>query len=71
MPSDKKNQEVVDSANALVEMYKAGFMDGYTPKPRTKKDFEILNKKYKKKFLKRFMKKLDKELKTLKKKGKK
>jgi len=68
MPSTKKGEEAVESANALVEMYKSGFLDGYTPKPRTKKDFEILNKKYKKKFLKRFMNKLDK---VLKKKGKK
>jgi len=67
MPSTKEAKEAVESANALIEMYKAGFMDGYTPKPKTKKDFEILNKKYKKKFMKRFMKKLDKELKGKKK----
>jgi len=69
MPSDK-NAEIVDSANALVEMYKAGFLDGYKPKPQTKKDFDVLNKKYKKAFIKRFSKKIDKELKKMK-KGKK
>jgi len=68
MPSTKKKEEIIDSANALIEMYKAGFLDGYKPKPRTKKDFEILNKKYAKAFIKRFEKKVKKEM---KKKGKK
>lgn len=66
MPSTRK-KGVVDSANALIEMYKAGFLDGTVPKPRTKKDFENLNKRYRKAFIKRFEKKIDKELK----KGKK
>ena len=65
-----KKKEVIDTANALTEMYKAGFLDGYRVKRkvRSKKDFEVLNKFYEKAFLKRFMKKLDK---VLKKKGKK
>lgn len=62
-----KKKQAVDSANALIEMYKSGFLDGYTPKPRSKKDFEILNKKYKKAFIKRFESKIDKELKKKKK----
>ncbi len=51
-----KKKEALDSANALIEMYKAGFLDGYTPKPRSKKDYVILNKKYSKAFIKRFEK---------------
>lgn len=62
MPSDKKMAETIENANALIEMYKAGFVDSYSPKPRTKKDWEILNKKYKKAFIKRFEKKINKEL---------
>lgn len=58
-----KKKEAIDSANALIEMYKAGFMDGYKPRPRTKKDFVTLNKFYKKAFIKRFEMKLNKELK--------
>ena len=63
MLSAKKKAEAIDSANALIEMYKAGFLDAYTPKPRSKKDFEILNKKYAKAFIKRFEKKVKKVMK--------
>lgn len=59
-----KKSEVVDYGNALIEMYKSGFLDGYTPKPRTKADFILLNKKYKKSFMKRFEKKINKEMKN-------
>jgi len=60
-----KKKEVIDSANALIEMYKSGFLDGYKigKKVRSKKDFEILNKFYAKAFIKRFEKKVNKELK--------
>lgn len=68
MPSDK--QKDIANANALIEMYKAGFLDGYrvNKKGRSKKYFEELNKFYKKAFLKRFEKKINKELKGKKKK---
>ncbi len=60
-----KKKEVIDNANALIEMYKAGFLDGYRikGKVRSKKDFEILNKFYAKAFIKRFQKRVNKELK--------
>jgi len=60
MLSDKKR--IVDDANALIEMYKAGFLDAQIPKPRTKKDYELLNKKYRKAFMKRFEDKINKVL---------
>jgi len=60
-----KKKADVDSANALIEMYKAGFLDGYKigKKVRSKKDFEILNELYRKAFIKRFEKKINKVLK--------
>ena len=63
MPSGK---DAVESANAFIEMYKAGFLDGYKVKRkvRSKKDFEILNEFYRKAFMKRFEKKINKELKN-------
>lgn len=63
MPSDK--EKVIEDASALIEMYKAGFVDGYRVgrKVRSKKDYEILNAFYKKAFVKRFEKKINKELK--------
>ena len=39
MPSDDKDK-IIATSNALIEMYKAGFLDAQKPKPRTKKDFE-------------------------------
>lgn len=61
-----KKSEIIDNANALIEMYKAGFLDGYKilKKLRTKKEFKILNTYYKKAFMKRFEKKINKELKN-------
>lgn len=58
-------KEILESREALIEMYKAGFLDGYKikAKARTKGDFTILNNYYKKAFMKRFEKKLKKELK--------
>jgi len=60
-----KKKRIIDDANALIEMYKAGFFDGYKikGKVRSKKDFEILNKFYGKAFIKRFEKKVNKILK--------
>jgi hypothetical protein len=63
MPSKK---EVIDEREALLEMYKAGFLDGYSVNGRvkTKKEFVDMNKFYKLAFLKRFEKKITKHLKT-------
>lgn len=54
----------VDEGAALIEMYKAGFLDGYKlkTKVRSKKDYLILNKAYKFAFAKRFEKKINKIL---------
>ena len=59
-----KKKEVIDERKALIEMYKAGFLDGYKIKKnlRSKKSFEILNEFYKKAFIARFSKKITKEL---------
>ena len=64
MPLDNE-KEIIDNASALIEMYKAGFLDGYKVKKklRSKVDFKILNEFYKKAFVKRFEKKINKELK--------
>ncbi len=58
-------KEVLDERAALVEMYKAGFLDGYRThwKPKNKKDWETLNNFYKLAFWKRFGKKITKALK--------
>lgn len=60
--------EVLDERSALVEMYKAGFLDGYKIKNKVKKkeDWDLLNKFYKLAFLKRFEKKINKALKKKK-----
>ena len=59
-----KKKRVVDEGKALIEMYKAGFLDGYKIKKnlRSKKSFVILNKFYKKAFNKRFGKQITKKL---------
>jgi hypothetical protein len=61
-----KKKDVLMSREALVEMYKAGFLDGYRvfKKGRSKAFFEELNEKYKKSFIKRFEKPINKELKN-------
>jgi len=61
-----KKSEIVDHANSLIEMYKAGFLDGYRlfKKPRTNDEFITLNKHYRRAFMKRFEKKINKELKN-------
>ncbi len=58
-------KEILDTREALIEMYKAGFLDGYSvfSKPRRKVDWLELNKKYKKAFMKRFEKEINKEMK--------
>jgi len=60
-----KKQEVIDEKSALLEMYKAGFLDGYKIKNKLKKktDWAMLNKFYKLAFIKRFEKKINKILK--------
>ncbi|MFA5051316.1 MAG: hypothetical protein WC499_04350 [Patescibacteria group bacterium] len=62
-----EEQAVIQEREALIEMYKAGFLDGYcvTKKlNRKNKDWWIrMNKEYKKAFFTRFEKKINKELK--------
>ena len=64
MATDKK-EEVLDERAALIEMYKAGFLDGYKihNKLKKKEDWLLLNKFYKLAFLKRFGKKITKAIK--------
>lgn len=59
------SEKVLESREALIEMYKAGFLDGFKihNKVKKKKDWEILNKFYKLAFFKRFEKKITKVLK--------
>lgn len=68
---DKK--QVLDERAALVEMYKAGYLDGYKnfKKLKTDDDWLLLNKFYKLDFNKRFGKKITKALKEAKKEVKK
>jgi hypothetical protein len=64
--SDKmKKAEAIATSEALLEMYKAGFLDGYKKhaKLKTKKDWADLNKAYKTAFNKRFGKAITKHLK--------
>ena len=60
-----KKSEVIEERVALLEMYKAGFHDGYKIKNklRKKEDWALLNKLYKLAFYKRFGKKINKVLK--------
>jgi len=64
-------EQIIETHEALVEMYKAGFLDGYKikGKARSKKDFLVLNKFYKQAFFKRFQKQITKELKSTEKKN--
>lgn len=66
-------QEVLDDRAALIEMYKAGYLDGYKNfnKMRTEDDWKTINKFYKLDFNKRFGKKITKALKEAKKEVKK
>jgi len=67
MPLSKmvKKSKVIEERVALLEMYKAGFLDGYKVKNKLKKkeDWLLLNKFYKLAFVKRFEKKINKILK--------
>ena len=60
-----KKQEAINESSALVEMYKAGFLDAYKIKNKLKKkeDWNLLNKFYKLAFDKRFGKQITKILK--------
>ena len=61
----EEKQEVIQEREALVEMYKAGFLDGYMKNKRvtTSKEWFEMNKCYKLAFMKRFEKKINKVLK--------
>ena len=61
----KKKKEVLDDREALIEMYKAGFLDGYKihNKLKNKENWKTLNMFYKLAFFKRFEKKITKQLK--------
>lgn len=58
-------KEILDERAALIEMYKAGFLDGYSTWKtlKTDDDWKTLNKFYKMDFNKRFGKKITKILK--------
>jgi len=64
-------KEIIDTREALIEMYKAGFLDGYKHKKklRSPADYLLLNKFYKKAFMKRFEKVINKVIKEEKKNG--
>lgn len=59
-------EEIVLTHDALIEMYKAGFLDAYklTNKMRSKKDWQTMNEAYSITFRKRFFKEIEKELKN-------
>jgi len=61
-------KQVIDEGQALMEMYKAGFLDAYKLKHKLKKkeDWIMLNKFYKLAFNKRFGRKITKLLKKKK-----
>lgn len=61
----KKKEEVIEMREALIEMYKAGFLDGYKKGfvVKSDDDWKVLNKNYKLAFNKRFGKKITKALK--------
>ena len=63
MISEKK--QVLDDRAALIEMYKAGFLDAYklSNKLKNKKEWLELNKFYKEAFCNRFEKRVKKILK--------
>ena len=60
-------KQILDEREALIEMYKAGFLDGYRThsKAKSKADYVELNKFYKLAFYKRFEKPITKELKKM------
>jgi len=60
-----ENKEILDERAALIEMYKAGFLDAYKIHNKLKKDedWKTMNKFYKLAFVKRFEEKINKALK--------
>jgi hypothetical protein len=58
-------KDILQERKALIEMYKAGFLDAYKLKNKIKTDEEMktLNKFYKLAFFKRFEQKITKALK--------
>lgn len=62
---EEEKQKIIDEREALIEMYKAGFLDGYTIKTKLKgdEDWTLLNKFYKLSFNKRFGKQITKHFK--------
>jgi len=68
MANKEEKQKIVDESLALIEMYKAGFLDGFKIKNKLKKkeDWNLMNKFYKLAFFKRFGKKINKVLKKKK-----
>lgn len=64
----EETAELIQERAALLEMYKAGFLDAYKLKNKlkTKEEWSIMNKLYKLAFVKRFEKKINKELKKKK-----
>ena len=63
-------EKVLEDSLALMEMYKAGFLDGYRKgnKVSTKPQWASMNKDYQKAFSKRFAKKITRYLKKKEKK---
>ena len=66
---EEEESKVLQEREALVEMYKAGFLDAYklTKKLIKKEDWTEMNKAYKMAFFNRFEKKITKLLKEKKK----
>lgn len=64
----KEEKAILEKREAIIELYKCGFLDGYIvwKKPRSNKEWETLNKDYRKAFVKRFEKKINKILKKKK-----
>jgi hypothetical protein len=63
-----KKEEILEEREALIEMYKAGFLDAFKiqNKIKSEEEWKNLNKFYKLAFFKRFEKKINKELKSKK-----
>jgi len=65
MHSNREKHKLLSERIALLEMYKAGFLDGFKihNKLKKKEDWDMMNKFYKLAFMKRFEKKINKILK--------
>lgn len=59
--------QLIQEREALIEMYKAGFLDGYRIKNKvtSESDWKKLNRAYQLAFMKRFEKRVSKELKKI------